>query len=355
MKQSTYMNWSKLRPAVQYDLALSGVIAYPLEDLAIEKEQLVVTGQSMYGYEPLQQAIAERYGVGTDQVVAANGCSGANMLALAALIEPGDQVLMEFPVYDPILSAAQFLRAEVIHFERRAADGWGINLDNIARLVTDRTRVIVITNLHNPSGVYTPPEELKALGAIAQKVGARILVDEVYLGTMFEREPRSSVHLGPEFVVTNSLTKSYGLAGLRCGWILAEPAVAEKMWRLNDLFGVSQPHIAERLAVIAWQNLPRIAQRAQDLLSENRALLRDFLATRSDLETGSPEFGTTIFPRLPGRKVEQLADLLRDRYDTAIVPGRFFGMPEHFRIGVCGTTEAVAGGLERLGQALDER
>lgn len=354
MKQSTYMNWAKTRPAVPFDLALSGVIAYPLEELPIDKEQLVVTGQSMYGYEPLQSAIAGRYGVGVEQVVAANGCSGANHLAMAALISPGDQVLVEFPVYDPILSVAQFLGTEIAHFQRRAENGYRLDLDELAGMITERTRLIVLTNLHNPSSTLTTNEELRAIGALARQVGAHVLVDEVYLGVLFDQEPRSSVHLGPEFLITNSLTKAYGLAGLRCGWILAEARLANRIWRTNDLLGVSQPHIAERLAVLAFDNLSTIARRAQRLLETNRTLLRDFLITREELEVTLPPFGTTVFPRLRKGSVEHLADQLFEKYQTAIVPGKYFGTPEHFRLGICGETEAVAGGLERLGSALDE-
>jgi aspartate/methionine/tyrosine aminotransferase len=354
MKQSTYMHWAKTRPAVPYDLALSGVIPYPLESIPVHKEQLVVTAQSMYGYEPLQQAIATRYGVNVDHVVAANGCSGANHLAMAALLEPGDHVLMEHPVYDPILSVAQFLRAEVVPFHRRPENHFRIDPDELARLVTPLTRLIVLTNLHNPSGVVTTQAELEAVGQVARKVGAHVLVDEVYLGVLFDQEPSSSILLGREFLITNSLTKAYGLGSLRCGWILAEPVLARTLWRMNDLFGVSQPHIAERLAVVAFENLATIADRARALLERNRTLLLDFLATRNELDVLIPEFGTTVFPRLRKGKVEQLTALLLEKYQTAIVPGRFFSMPEHFRLGICGEIAAVAGGLERLGSALDE-
>lgn len=354
MKQSVYMHWAKTRPAVPYDLALSGVIPYPLESIPVDKEQLMVTAQSMYGYEPLQQAIATRYGVGVDQVVAANGCSGANHLAMAAFLEPGDQVLMEQPVYDPVLAVAQFLQAEVVHFHRRPENHFRIDPDELERLITPRTRLIVLTNLHNPTGVLTTQGELEAIGQLARKANAHVLVDEVYLGVLFDREPKSAVHLGREFLISNSLTKAYGLSSLRCGWILADPVVAQTIWRMNDLFGVSQPHIAERLAVIAFENLATIAARARKLLDRNRALLLEFLATRTELDVLIPEFGTTIFPRLRKGKVEKLAALLLDKYQTAIVPGRFFGMPEHFRVGICGETDAVAGGLDRLGRALDE-
>ncbi|MEO7507740.1 MAG: aminotransferase class I/II-fold pyridoxal phosphate-dependent enzyme, partial [Pyrinomonadaceae bacterium] len=118
MKDSTYMHWAKTRPPVRFDLALSGVIAYPLEELLFDPNQVIVTGQSMYGYEPLQQAIATRYGVTTDQVVAANGTSFANHLAMAAILSPGDQIVLEEPLYEPILAMAKYLRVDIVRFQR---------------------------------------------------------------------------------------------------------------------------------------------------------------------------------------------------------------------------------------------
>lgn len=354
MKDSTYMHWAKTRPPVRFDLALSGVIAYPLEKLPFDPNEVIVTGQSMYGYEPLQQAIATRYGVTTDHVVAANGTSFANHLAMAAILNPGDQIVLEEPIYEPILAMAKYLRVDIVRFQRRFSDGFRINVEDIARRVSSRTKLIVLTNLHNPSSVLTDQSTLKELAAVARRVKARILVDEVYLGALFENEPPSAVHLGPEFVTTNSLTKAYGLAGLRCGWILAEPDLAREMWRLNDIFGVSQPHVAERLATQAFGFLPQIAQRAKDLLDRNRKLMNEFLASRPDLETVPVEYGTTVFPRWPNRYIERLTALLFDKYETQIVPGKFFEMSEHFRLGLCCETEMLVGGLERLGQALDE-
>ena len=96
----------------------------------------------------------------------------------------------------------------------------------------------MITNLHNPSSVLAPDSVLREIGDLARSVGAHVLVDEVYLDAVYENTPRTSYQLGPEFIVTNSLTKVYGLSGLRCGWILAQPDLARAMWRLNDLFGV---------------------------------------------------------------------------------------------------------------------
>jgi hypothetical protein len=212
----------------------------------------------------------------------------------------------------------------------------------------------VLTNLHNPSSAPTSDETLRQVGVVARACGARVLVDEVYLDAQFGRTPRSAFHLGEEFVTTNSLTKVYGLSGLRCGWALAAPELAQKMWRLNDLFGVIPAHAAERLSCIALANLDRISRRARRLLETNGALLNSFLESRDDLDSLKHQSGTVSFPRLKQGDVNGLCALLREKYETSVVPGSFFEMPHHFRIGIGCDTAMLTGGLERLGAALDE-
>jgi aspartate/methionine/tyrosine aminotransferase len=126
------------------------------------------------------------------------------------------------------------------------------------------------------------------------------------------------------------------------------------MWRINDLHGSTAAHPAELLSVIALYHLDRVAARARELLARNRALLDRFLGARGDLEAVPPAAGTVAFPRLAGGRVDELCRRLRDRYETSVVPGRFFEMPDHFRIGIGEETEIVAEGLARLGRALDE-
>jgi hypothetical protein len=150
------------------------------------------------------------------------------------------------------------------------------------------------------------------------------------------------------------LTKVYGLSGLRCGWILAELELAERMWRLNDLFGVNQAHPAERLACIAFDHLDTVLGDTPAMLARNRALFNAFAAARSDVECLPVDHGLTAFPRWKGGDTDGLDALLRERYDTAIVPGRWFEMPDHFRVGFGYPTELFEEGLKRLGAALDE-
>jgi aspartate/methionine/tyrosine aminotransferase len=126
------------------------------------------------------------------------------------------------------------------------------------------------------------------------------------------------------------------------------------MWLLNDLYAATPVHIGERLSVLAFEQLQELGERARVVLDRNRQLLNDFLDSREDLEVVRPEFGTIMFPRWRGGNADGLCALLREKYETSVVPGRFFEMPDHFRIGITGETAMVEGGLERLGDALDE-
>ena len=351
---SEYMEWAKLHSAARFNLASSGVVEYPLADLPVRLENLALSGPGAYGWPPLLQRLAAKCGVSPDNVVAAMGTSMANHLALAALAGPGDEVVIERPAYDPMVSVARYLGAEVRRFARRSEDGFAVDPEELARVVTPRTKLIVLTNLHNPSSALVDQETLRRVGSIARDVGARVLVDEVYLDSLFEKTPPSSFHLDPGcFVVTSSLTKAYGLSGLRCGWVLADPDLARRMWRIDDLFAANPPHVAEQLSAIALDHLPAIAARARALLETNRGIVNGFLQSRTDLDWDGLDHGMTTFPRLKRGNVDVLCSVLRDRYETTVVPGRFFEMPEHFRVAVGCPTAILREGLARLSRALD--
>lgn len=350
---SEYMHWAKTSSQAKYNLATSGLANLTLKDLRVSLDDLEITDGG-YGYAPLMQAIADRYSVDIDSVVTAAGTTFANHLAMAALVRPGEEVLFEQPAYEPMLATMRYLGANVKRFSRSFENNFQLDLAEVARVITDQTRLIVLTNLHNPSGVLTDSDTLRSVGDLARRVGAHVLVDEVYIETLFEAQPRTAFHLGNEFVVTNSLTKTFGLSGLRCGWILAEPDLARRMWLLNDLFAATPVHAGERLSVIAFQQIDEIAAHAKAVLARNRQTLNTFLDSRDDLSTVRPEFGTVMFPRMVNRTSEDLCRVLREKYETSVVPGRFFEMPAHFRIGIAGDSEVLKKGLEQLGEALDE-
>jgi len=354
------MQWAKLHSHARFNLASSGVLNVPGCEFPWNIDNLEITGADKYGHQPLQERIARHCGVAPDCVVAANGTSMANHLAMAALLEPGDEVLIEQPAYGPLVDVAKYLGAHVTRTARTLTNRFTLDLDNVENAITSVTRLIVLSNLHNPSGALIPAQTLRTLAEIGARHGVHILLDEVYLETIFDQRPPFGFAIGQSletknpFIITSSLTKMYGLSGLRCGWILAEPELAKRIWRLNDLFGVNAPHPAEQLSVIAFDHLETFRQRARTLLGRNRVLLNSFLDSRHDLGCFRPLAGTVAFPRLLRGDPETFVQKLRDKYETSVVPGRFFDMPDHFRIGIGGDTENLRAGLERLGWALDE-
>jgi aspartate/methionine/tyrosine aminotransferase len=354
---SIYMEWAKLHSAAKFNLATSGVAGLPLAELGVKIEDLEINpaaNGSGYGYDPLLEAIARRYRAPRECVVSAMGTSFANYLALAAATDPGDEILVEQPAYDPLLSVGRFLGLEIRRFQRRAGQHFAIDPAEVKRNLTPRTRVIVISNLHNPSGALTPASTLQEVAALAREMGAYVLVDEVYREMLFEAEPQTAFHLDPDrFLITNSLTKAYGLSGLRCGWVLAPARLAARMWRLHDIHEGTYAHPAELLSVRALEILPQISAQMKAMLDANRALLRDFLSRRDDLDYFFPDYGTVAFPRMKNGEVDALCDLLRRDFETTVVPGRFFECPDRFRIGVGMATESVAGSLAQLCLGMD--
>jgi aspartate/methionine/tyrosine aminotransferase len=299
------------------------------------------------------ERLAAKAGVPEECVVYTLGTSMANFVALAALVHRGDEVLIERPTYDPLLTILDHIGAKVCRFDRLAEKGFQLGLGELERKLTPQTRLVILCNLHNPSAALTDESALRQAGEMAAKVGARVLVDEVYLETLFDQPWRSAFHLGSNFVVTSSLTKAYGLSGIRCGWILAQPELIQRMWQIIDFTYGSPVHPAELLAVVVLDNLNRVRDRARALLETNRVLVNEFLARHPDLECAPSRFGTTVFPRLRMGRTPEFVKILREQFDTSVVPGEFFEHPQHFRVGFCGATETVRGGLERLSAALE--
>jgi aspartate/methionine/tyrosine aminotransferase len=355
MKHSVYMRWAKEHAAARFNLANSGMAGISAEDLVLEQGDVQINGDNRDGYAPLLEAIAKLYQLESPQeVVTAGGTSGANFLAFATLVEPGDVVLVEMPTYEPILAALKFLGAEVRRFSRRHENGYQLDLSELRLLLADKVRLVVLTNPHNPSGVMLPASEVGELCRMAELAGTLVLVDEVYRDLWFEAAPPSHVHLGPNLLATSSLTKTYGLSGLRCGWILAgDPKIATRLRRTFDLMDAGGSMPSATLALAALRQLPRLIARSRAILGPNIEQVHAFLAEHAEwLDCVVPERSMTVFPRLKKEEDSQaLHDWLRSR-ETSIVPGKYFELPRHFRLGFAVQPEAVALGLRHLSDGL---
>ena len=166
-KHSDYMHWAKTQSRARFNLATSGVGAFPLRELG-ELPPLEINGDNSYGDPRLKDAIAEKHGVDPDSVVTAFGASMANYLAFATLLEPGDEVLLERPTYGPMVDALRYIGVTFKPIQRRPESGWQIDVSEIVMAVTPKTKLIVLTNLHNPTSVLTPEPVLKQIGEIAR-------------------------------------------------------------------------------------------------------------------------------------------------------------------------------------------
>lgn len=347
-----YMHWAKTRPAARFDLAISNVLGCTIADLPGAADALALDGRNDNGYAPLLEAIARHQDVTVERVTTAQGASGANFLVYAALVSAGDHVLVERPGYDPLMGAARLLGAEVTQFDRRFEDGYAIDPDRVAHAMTPRTRVVVITSPHNPTGAVADVDALRRVGEIAAARGAYVVVDEVYMDTAGGSLPSASV-LGDTFIVTSSLTKSYGLAGLRCGWIISSPAVAERLRRARDVVDGTGSIVAERLGVVAFEHLDALLARTRALLAANLPLALEFVRSRPELRCVEPGGGTVMFPRLEAADdATAFVERLRDEYETAVAPGRFFQAPRHFRLGFSGAPDTLREGLDRITRSL---
>lgn len=346
------MEWVKTQTGTAaFNLANSGVKAYSLADLNVDFSSLTLCGPGAYGYPPLVEAIAAKCDVGPECIATAQGTSMANYLAMAAVVEPGDEVLIEHPAYPLLWETAEYLGAQVRFFGRRESSGFTPDWDEVRRAIRPATRLIVLSNLHNPSCAWLSQDELTTLREIAREAGAKVLVDEVYLDALFEQTPETCFKLGSEFMATNSLTKVYGLSGLRCGWIVAEPDLIRGIYRLNDLFGVNNPYVTDQLSCIALAELDRIREWSRELLGRNRKIAADFLAAVPELEAEAPAAGTVLFLSIK-EDVASFCQLLRERYDTIVTPGHFFGAPDRIRIGIGGDTAMLREGLSRIQEAI---
>ncbi|HWE99857.1 MAG TPA: pyridoxal phosphate-dependent aminotransferase [Caulobacteraceae bacterium] len=351
---SAYMAFAKLETAARFNLANSGVKDCSLDDLGASWADLALHGPNAYGYGPLVERIASRHGVPEACVVTpGGGCSFANHLAFSALVEPGDEVLVEDPTYELLTSALGQVGARLRTFERRAQNDWRAEPEAIAAAMTPRTRLIVLSHLHNPTGAPMPDADVAQIASLAERAGAWVLIDEVYREATFaDGAPRTAFDPDGPIVTTSSLTKGYGLSGLRCGWILAPAPLAERMRRLNDLFGVAAPHVAERLAVVAFDHLPQLRARAQAILTANRGAYEELLAHHAALDQKVFPTATTVFPRLRTGDVDAFAGRLMREAETCITPGHFFNRPDHFRISLGGDPATTREGLRRLAAAL---
>jgi aspartate/methionine/tyrosine aminotransferase len=321
--------------------------------------QLRLTYGAIEGSEALRGAIARLYASVTPaQVLVAHGAIGANALVYQALVEPGDVVVSVQPTYQQHYSIPESLGAEVRILRLRPEQAFQPDLEVLAGLIDARTRLVVINNPNNPTGALMPEATLRAVAALADRVGAWVLCDEVYRG-LDQHDPGTTASIAdvyPKGISTGSMSKAFSLAGLRLGWMTGPAEVLQAAMIHRDYNTISVGVVDDYLATIALTHADTVLARSRAITRRNLAVLREWMATQPRLSWVVPQSGTTALLRLPdGEDSYAFCRQLLAETGVLLTPGQALEMEGWARIGYANHTDVLTAGLERLGAFLHTR
>ncbi len=318
-------------------------------------EELVLQYGDHLGNPELRGILAEDANVSPGDVMLTVGAAGALFIVASSLLEAGDEIVVCFPNYTTNLETPRAIGATIRKLELRFEEGFRIDVDALAEMVSDRTRLISLTTPHNPTGTVLRESELRRAVEIAESCGARLLVDETYRGLSYVGTPPHAASLSPRAISISSLSKTWGLPGLRLGWILCrDPELQELFLAAKEQIHISTSVLDEEIACRYLRDRGQHLQRIRGIVDERFACVRAFMAGQSELEWVAPEGGVIAFPRLRGDiDVNRFYQLLNDEYGTFVGPGHWFDMDRRYmRIGY-GWPDAdeLARGLDNIAEA----
>jgi capreomycidine synthase len=349
--------------AAEIDISSSGVQPYSMAELraktgigCADLDALVFGDGYSLGSPDVRAAIARRWGDGDPaKVMTTSGSSEAISLVLTALLRPGDEVIVVRPGYHLLIDFAAALGCAIKTWWLRGGEnGWAASLDELAALVTSRTRAIVVNFPHNPTGASISAQDMRGLLGHAERVGAYVLWDAAFAELTHSGDPLPDVtRCYSRGISFGTFSKAFGLPGLRFGWCVAPAEVLTECVRIRDYTTLHLSPLIELLALHVLERVedflePRLTQAA-----ENRKILLDWVAATDGISLAPPPGGVAAFPRLDGlANTDEFCEKLFREQRVLIVPGSCFGCPGHVRLGYGGGTAEFVAGLERLGGAL---
>lgn len=356
--QSTWEN------VVDYDMSESGVRPLTLRELAgmgfdLESFLDVPLGYSQSnGTIELREGIAAHYpGAAADHVEVTNGTSEANYLVALSQLQPGDDVAMELPNYMQMPGVARSLGANVKPFRLRRTAGWEPDWDEFEQAVTPKTKLLYLSNPNNPTGAVLSDDAMKRIAERCDRTGTWLLSDEVYLGAEIDRPRTTSFWgMGERVVVTSGLSKAYGIPGVRIGWLVGPPSLAAACWTQHDYLTIGPNKMSDRIARAAVTPASReqCYARTRKILAHNLPIARAWVESFAGLlRWREPQAGAIALLEYDADvPCVELAERVRERQSTLIVPGAHVGLEGHIRIWIGGREEFLREGLRRIGTEL---
>jgi aspartate/methionine/tyrosine aminotransferase len=355
---------------VQYDIAESGILPLTLHDLLSmepphEREQwlerlldLRLGYSEARGSFELRSLLAATYaGCDPEKILVTTGAIEANYLLFNVLLNPGDHVVAPYPAYQQLYSVPRALGCDLSLWHVRPETGFRYDPDELERLVTSRTRLIVVNSPHNPTGAMLSAQDTRRVYHLAESVGAMILSDEAYRWLTIpggESLAPPMYDLGPRGISVGTLSKPFGLPGLRIGWMAAPAEIAARCWALRDYISLSPGKLNDTLAILAIKHRDQIVERNQALIAANLSSATAWIARHADILSWLPPRGGLLallhydldIPSL------DLANKLAEEYSVMLAPGSAFGFEHYLRIGIGQEPSVFAGGLERASACL---
>jgi aspartate/methionine/tyrosine aminotransferase len=353
---------------VEVNLSESGVHPMTLGELVDDPallEELMATELNYpqtNGTVELRETVAAMYpGATADNVLITTGCAQANFTGLVTLLSPGDEMAMLMPNYQQIWGIAKNLQLKLNTFSLKEETGWGVDIDELNRAVTDKTKLIAVCNPNNPTGHIMSEEEMDAIVAAADRVGAWLLADEVYAGAERLQEEKTPSFWGryDKVLAHASTSKAYGLPGLRVGWSVTTPELAADMWARQDYITIGNTMLGNKLAAYALSEevRPRIMARARDYIRKGYANLEEWIASHDGVFTMVPPQAAAIaFVRYQQDVGSiELIDRAIAEEKVYMVPGAHFsGLDKHLRISFGLPKDYLFDGLDRLYRILSQ-
>jgi aspartate/methionine/tyrosine aminotransferase len=358
---------------VQFDIAESGILPLTTNDLldfeppaeraaAIERLLSIPLGYSeARGTAALRKMLADTYSRGdAEHILVTTGAIEANYLLYNVLLEPGDHVIAPFPAYQQLYEVPRAIGCDVSLWEVGPQTGYRYDVDALARLITPRTKLIMVNTPHNPTGAMLSPADAARVYSLAESVGATVIGDEAYrwldvpggepfAGPMFDR--------GPLGISVGTLSKPFGLPGLRIGWIAGSPELIEKCWAMRDYITLSPGKLNDALACLGLKHRDQIIARNTRIISENLAAAAAWIAERPYLSWTPPRGGLLALIKYDNDVIDvpslELADRLAIEQSVMLAPGSAFGYEHHLRMGIGQRPDIFAEGLRRTGVLLE--
>jgi aspartate/methionine/tyrosine aminotransferase len=347
--------------AIDYDIGESAVKTLAVKDLDIDLGKILLRYGYHRGRPDLRSCIAEQYpGLEPDHIIVTTGASEANFAVVAALVKPGDHVVIEHPNYPSLYEVPRSLGCDVNLLTLEYEDRFKPDLDDLKSRITPATRLVSMTHPNNPTGSVISERELREVIDVVESHESYLLFDETYRHMAHgEKLLPPAASLSERAISITGMSKCYGLPGTRTGWLATKnPFILDAVVAIREQLSISNNTLGEEIALSVLQRKDEFLHKARKRIENNREIVAAWIEQHDSFEWIYPAAGVVCFPRIKEHvevDPDHLYRHLAEEYKTFVVPGRCFEMDSrHFRIGFGADAEEIQTGLSNLDRALSD-